>query len=200
MSVRIQPQPVTKQAYRDDRWDEVWEGSIVMSPMANNQHIGIGFKLCQAFAAVIDWNAGDIAFPGGNVSDRVQDWDKYNYRIPDALVVLANSLAVDHGTHWVGGPDLVVEITSPGEKPQLKLPFYAQVGTREVLIVHRDPWKLELFQLNTQQKLELAGESDITSSQVITSSVLPLSFQLIQGAARPIIVMQHTQTRQRWEA
>lgn len=40
---------------------------------------------------------------------------------------LAGSKAKDSGTHWVGGPDILVEITSPGEDPRQKLDFYAKV-------------------------------------------------------------------------
>ena len=189
------PRPI-----HEDPYEEVWDGVVVMSPLANNEHMRIVRALTRCLDDVIDTSAGDEVFPGCNVSDRNQGWQQANYRVPDIAVMLANGKAIDRGTHFEGGPDLIVEILSPGDRAMEKLPFYETIDTREVLIVHREPWKLELFQLNTQQKLELTGESDITSSQVITSSVLPLSFQLMQGAARPMIVMTHTQTHQRWEA
>ena len=180
-------------------YEEVWDGVTVMRPMENVEHMYVMGEIHDCLRDIIDRQAGDIVVQTVNVSDRNHGWLK-NYRIPEITLVLASGYAINHGTHFEGGPDFLVEIVSPSEAPHAKLPFYETTGTREVVIVHRDPWKLELFQLNTQQKLELAGESDITSSQVITSSVLPLSFQLVQATSRPVIVMTHTQTQQRWEA
>jgi Uma2 family endonuclease len=64
--------------------------------------------------------------------------------LPDVVVALAGGQAKDCGTHWCSGPDFVVEIRSPSEDPRDKLDFYAAVGTREVLVIDRDPWALEL--------------------------------------------------------
>ena len=181
-----------------DYYTEVWDGATVVSPLANNEHGIFGVLLGSIFVANVDWAAGDVVQGAGNVSDRQKGWEK-NYRIPDLIVTLANSTAINHGTHWEGGPDLLVEIISPGEKPHLKIPFYEKIGTRELLIVHRDPWLLELFQLNAGN-LTLVGTSDTASSQILTSNVLPLTYQLVQGSARPEILAIHTQTQQQWRA
>lgn len=190
--------PVVERQIRDDvtrdsRWDEVWEGVLVVPPSPNTEHFRIVSRLNSAFSSVIDWDAGDQAAPGGNVSDTK------NYRIPDVLVCLAGNSAVDHVTHWVGGPDLVVEIISPGEDALAKLDFYAEVGSRELLVIDRDPWRLELFQLK-DGVLEPAGESDLANPAVLNSVVLPLTFQLRAGPTRPVIHMTHTATGQTWTA
>ena len=189
---------VRDDSTRDDRWDEVWEGVLVVPPSPNTEHFRIVSRVNSAFSSVIDWDAGDQAAPGGNVSDRVVDWTK-NYRIPDALVCLAGTAAVDHITHWVGGPDLIVEIISPGEDPLAKLEFYAGVGSRELLVIDRDPWRLELYQL-TNGVLEPVGESDLENPAVLSSCVLPLTFQLREGRDRPVIHMTHTGTGLTWTA
>ena len=204
MSVLFLDPVFEKQVRKDreqqsvDRWDEVWEGVLVVPPSPNTEHFRLVSRLNSAFSAVIDWDRGDQAAPGGNVSDREQDWTK-NYRVPDALVYLMGSAAVDRNTHWVGGPDFVVEIISPGEAPHKKFDFYAKIGTRELLIVDRDPWQLELYQLKKSQ-LHLAGCSDLSNRSVLASTVLPLTFQLLQASPRPIIHIAHTSDGRTWTA
>ena len=98
-----------------------------------------------------------------------------------------------------GGPDLAVEIVSPGEDPHEKLDFYARINTRELLIVDRNPWSLELYQLHSGQ-LQLAGRCDAAMPAVLASGVLPLTFQLQPGTGRPRIAVTHTATGQTWTA
>jgi hypothetical protein len=86
-----------------DRYDEVWDGVYVMSPLADNQHQQLATK----FAGAIDQAMGDReevqVFAGTNVSDRDQRW-KRNFRCPDVAVFLPGNPAQDRGSHWFGGP------------------------------------------------------------------------------------------------
>ena len=178
--------------------DEVWEGVLVMAPLANNAHQTLVMDLAYAFNSVVNRNRGDIVHPGANVSDRDAGW-LTNYRIPDVVVYLATSPAKNLDTHWLGGPDFLVEIASPGEEPRQKLDFYAKINTREVLIVDRNPWAVELYQLHNG-RLVSAGRSDAASQTVLASAVLPLSFQLRPGTPRPTILVSHATSAQTWTA
>ena len=80
-----------------------------------------------------------------------------------------------------------------------ELDFYAKVNTREVMIVDRDPWSVELYQLQNG-KMVLVGKSDPTNQVVLTSAALPLTFQLRAGTPRPTILVTHTTTGQTWTA
>ena len=131
-----------------------------------------------------------------NVSDRVDDWT-HNYRCPDLAVYLTVNSAVDHDTFWLGGPDFAVEVISPDEDPHAKLGFYASVGTRELLIIHRKPWAVELFVL-TDGALRLAGRSDAAAPAPVASGVLPFSFRVVDGVARPEVEVAHAPTRRTW--
>ena len=181
-----------------DKYDEVWNGVLVVPPLANNEHQRLVLGLASAIAASVDADKGDQVLPGANVSDQKKHWKK-NFRCPDVVVVLAGGVAKDRGTHWLGGPDFLIEIVSPGEDPQLKFDFYAKVKTRELLIVDRDPWALELYQLR-RGKLRVVGRSDVATPTVLASTVLPLTFQLRDGAPRPTILVTHTTTAQTWTA
>jgi Uma2 family endonuclease len=197
--------PVYEQHVRTERdrqfpnnRDEVWDGVLVMPPMPNNDHQFVVTDLALAFASVVDRAAGDRVLAGANVSDRDAGWVT-NYREPDVLVYLAGNPAKNSGTHWVGGPDLAVEIVSPGEDPRQKLAFYAKVGTREVLVVDRDPWAVELYQLRGGA-LAHAGTSDAANPAVLASAVLPLTFQLRPGTPRPAVVVTHAADGRAWTA
>ncbi len=50
------------------------------------------------------------------------------YRVTDMLVVLPGNPIQNLDTHFVGGPDFLVEVLSPGDQALEKLPFYAVIG------------------------------------------------------------------------
>ncbi|MEO6809496.1 MAG: hypothetical protein ABI353_10345, partial [Isosphaeraceae bacterium] len=77
------------------------------------------------------------------------------------------------------------------------IPFYAQIGTRELFLVDRDPWTLELYRLDGGA-LVLASKSDLSQPNVLTSSVLPLTFRFVPGEGRPRIEVVHADGVQRW--
>ncbi|HVL12531.1 MAG TPA: Uma2 family endonuclease [Gemmata sp.] len=179
-----------------NRRDEVWEGVLVVPPQANNEHQRMVMRLCSAFGVVVDLDSGDSVLPGCNVSDRDKDWTS-NYRDPDVAVYLKSNPAKDADTHWVGGPDLAVEIVSPGEDPRQKLDFYAKVKTREVLVIDRDPWAVELYRLR-RGKMALVGKSDAANPATLASSALPLTFRLRPAKPRPAVVVSHADDKRAW--
>jgi len=179
-----------------DRFDEVWEGVYCVSPIPNIEHQFIVGRLFAIFQTILD--AGDLGmvFPGVNVSDREEGWT-HNYRGPDIALVLKGCPAKNCGTHWCGGPDLVVEIVSRDDRSREKVEFYSRIGVRELLIVDRDPWALEIYQLNASQ-LTLAGRLTPDSPAQLQSIVLPLNFRLVAGQGRPVIEVSHREGRQTW--
>jgi len=180
-----------------DRRDEVWNGVYVMSPDPNIEHQAVQTQLTVAvFLAV---NSEDVVVLGGtNVSDDPEKWTK-NYRCPDVAVFLPGNPAENRKTHWLGGPDFAVEVVSPKDRSRKKLGFYAKVGVRELLIVDRAPWRLELYR-NDGERLALLGALDCGSGGVITSQVLPLSFSLTDALPRPRIEIRHTEDGRTWSA
>jgi Uma2 family endonuclease len=176
-----------------DRFDEVWEGVYVMAPLADDVHQEIATLLAATLALQADLPQGTKVRAGVNVSDRVADW-KTNFRCPDVVVFLPGTAAVNHDAFWHGGPDFAVEVRSRGDRARKKLPFYAKVGTREVLLVERKPWSLELFRLRDGQ-LASVGRSTLDAPAALPSTVLPLAFRLVGGAERPRIELAHADGR-----
>ena len=190
-----------REASGADRWDEVWDGVYVMGALPNNEHQAIVGRLTTLLTLTIDLSGRGQVRPGVNVSDRTPSW-KENYRCPDIVVYLSETRAEDHDTHWLGGPDLAVEVVSPGEDPHAKLSFYAKVHTREVLVIDRDPWRLKLFRLGDRELIP-AGVSEVagaTAGAVLASEVVPFTWRLVPGADRPRIEIACTETGQTWHA
>jgi len=127
-----------RTAHGNSPHDEVWDGLLVLFSLPNNCHRELVSSLSVAFESITPHST----YPGVNISDWNTDW-LHNFRCPDVAVYLPTNPALDAGTHWVGGPDIAVEVVSPGEDPKLKHDFYAKVNTREVLIVDRDQTNMD---------------------------------------------------------
>jgi len=167
-----------RRAQQIDRYDEVWEDVYMMSPLANNEHQSLATELSIAIGSVIDWQNLGRTQMGANVSDRREDWTR-NYRIPDVLVFKNGTTAEDCDTHWVGGPEFAIEIVSPGDRTLEKLDFYAEVGTRELLVIDRDPWKLTLYRREASKRLTPASVCQFASPPTpMELQEFPLSFSL----------------------
>ncbi len=188
-----------RRAWGGDKFDEVWDGVYVMSPLPNIEHQELMANLASAFRNAFATQPEIRVFPGVNVSDRRESWEK-NYRCPDVAVVLPGSRAIDCDTFFFGGPDFVIEIASDYDRSRDKFDFYARLGVREFLLVDRDPWQLELYRLINGQ-LKLVGKSEPIGQQTLASEVMPVTFRLLsRPAARPQIEVIKPETNDRWLA
>ena len=185
-----------RQATDAGRHDEVWDGVYVVSPLANNEHQRLATLFARVFDTVLEETGLGVAFSGVNVGDREEDWLQ-NYREPDVAVFLAANPAKDCDTHWCGGPDIVVEIVSPNDLAREKRAFYAKVGVRELWILDRKPWALELYRLETGELIQ-AGVSLPHETDPVSSRVLPLEIRLIPGKPRPKIEIARTDKDESW--
>ena len=185
-----------RQASGADRYDEVWDGVYFMAPLANPEHQRLALRLASTFEKALGERNDTPIYAGVNVSDRDEGWEQ-NYRIPDVAVVLPGGRARDCGAHLCGGPDFIVEILSPGDRAHEKLPFYAAIGVREILLVDRQPWALELYRLDGGQ-LVFQGRSSGDHPATLDSTVLPVSFCLTAGEPRPVIEVRHHDGTHHW--
>jgi Uma2 family endonuclease len=176
--------------------DEVWDGVTVVMPLPNIEHRRIVGFFLKVFNELFEIEGPVICLPGANVSDRIEGWD-HNYREPDVVVVREGENARLLENHVYGAAEFLVEVASPGDKCRDKLPFYADIRTKEVLIVDRDPWQLELYQLR-RGKLRLTGKVRPGEGKSLASGVVPLTFALVRGRPRPKIRITHDETEQEW--
>ena len=173
---------VTLRAEREarglDRWDEVWNGVYIVMPLANNEHQSLATRIAARLLGPVEDDRGGRVFAGCNVSDVADpaaDW-RTNFRCPDVAVFLPGNPAEDRGTHWFGGPDCALEIVSRGDRSRQKLGFYAAVGVRELLVLDRDPWGLELYRL-AGGELRSVGTT-APGGEALATETVPLRWSL----------------------
>ena len=139
-----------------DRWDEMWEGVLHMTPAPSLEHQRILGRLVAFLEPRLRSTARGTLLPGINVFRAAAD-----YRIPDLTFVAAGREDVmsEEGVR-AGGPDAVIEIRSPEDETDEKLEFYAALGTREVVVVDRDTKRPEVYRLAGSQLVPLQPEAD----------------------------------------
>jgi hypothetical protein len=82
---------------------------------------------------------------------------------------------------------------SEGEDPQAKFEFYGGLGTRELLLVHRDPWRLELYGPEPHN-MRLLQAADVNQPGFSSASV-GLTFALRGNEHDLELVIQHADGR-----
>ena len=177
-----------------DKPDEVWDGTYVVMPNPGNEHQKFVLRIGRACEDIAP--ASSVVLPGCNVSDREDDWTE-NYRVPDVAVFLPGNAAVDRGSHYLGGPDLAVEVISRGDRTKEKFAFYAKVGVRELVLVERDPWLVTVYRI-------VHGTFEPDSSATpgrggAASRILPMTWSLtLANGDRPQLIL--TSGGQTWRA
>jgi Uma2 family endonuclease len=129
-----------------DRWDEMWDGVWHMTPAPTLEHQRVVDEILLFLKPLLKAQGRGFLVASINVLQHTDGWT--NYRIPDLTFVATGREQILHedGVR-AAGPDAVIEIRSPGDDTYEKLPFYAAVGTREVVIVDRDTKQVEIYLL-----------------------------------------------------
>ncbi len=136
-----------------DLWDEVWDGVLHMVPAPSRWHQRFGLKLCVALDPVAEKLGLEASYETAVYRPNAS---KPDYRTPD-LVFYHPSFGSKRGVE--GNAKLVIEILSPGDETYEKLPFYAEVGVEEVLVVHPETRAVELFLLQQGEMRKAAPDA-----------------------------------------
>ncbi len=185
-----------RKAWGADQHDEVWEGVYFMPPMANDDHQDLVLEFAAVLRDAVSKPGLGKVRPGVNLAASAEDWE-YDYRMPDVVAFLAGTAAECHDAFWTGAADFIIEITSPRDRTYEKIPFYARIGVRELLILNRQSWTLELYR-HQDGGLNKVGESRVERPEVLSSEKVPLEFWLIPGQQRPQVEVRHKTTGERW--
>jgi Uma2 family endonuclease len=117
-----------------DRRDEMWDGVLHLNRVAGTAHAHLLTELAILLDATATerglhaiWAVGffDPADPEGQ------------WRVPDVLVAKPEQVT-ERGVE--GSAELVVEVLWPDDESVAKLPFYARMGVKQVLLI--DPFDL----------------------------------------------------------
>src|SRR5204863_4596560 len=156
-----------------DRWDEMWDGVLHMTPVPNVEHQQILDGLIEFLRPHLRTTRRGRIISGINVFGSAS-----NYRIPDLTFVAAGREHILHEDGVRGeGPDAVIEIRSPDDETYDKLPFYASLGVREVLVIDRDTKRPELYRLAGSQYVALQEDDE----GFVRSEAMGVRFRRIAG-------------------
>lgn len=157
-----------------DRRDEMWEGVLHMTPAPMVEHQRILDEFILFLARHLAATCRGTLRSGINVFRGEKD-----YRIPDLTFIAAGreDLLAEDGVRG-GGPDAVIEIRSPHDESYEKLPFYAAIGTREVIVIDRDTKRPEIFRLAGPQYVALQPDN----GGWLLTEAMSVRFRVVEGA------------------
>lgn len=162
-----------------DGHDEMWDGELHMVPPPNERHQSIGSDLLIALAAPARESGLRLSYETGLF---VADDD---FRVPDLLLTRPDQ-RTEAGA---SGALLVVEIRSPGDETDAKLPWYAARGVEEVLTVDPSSRRVELFALAGGRLVAATARDD--GSVVVSSLAVTLSTRDVEGRPRLVVADKH---------
>jgi Uma2 family endonuclease len=130
------------------QWDEMWDGVRHMPPMPNRMHQDFSYELMSFLRTRWAKPRGARVNQEVNLTTPADEhrWTK-NYRIPDLVLLTPDRFGIDKNEYMAGAPLVVVEIRSPGDETDDKLPFYAGLGVPEVWVFDRDTKTPEVYEL-----------------------------------------------------
>ncbi|MBK8974747.1 MAG: Uma2 family endonuclease [Planctomycetes bacterium] len=140
-----------------DRHDEVWDGVLHMGPEPSISHQDLERRLLMWLGAHWEGAGHRLLHGVGVARPGVRSW-VHDYRVPDISLLTSQGAAREVGdTHLEGGPDVVIELRSPGDETYDKLGFYCAVGCREIWVIDRDTRAIEIYapdgELQPQRRL-----------------------------------------------
>jgi len=118
-----------------DGYDEVWEGTYHMAPMARGRHGWLQVQLARVLGPYAD-AAGLFNMGPFNLGDGPDD-----FRVPD----LGYLRQLDPDTLYFPTAAVVVEVVSPGDETYDKFAFYAAHHVDEVLVVDPEYRRAHVF-------------------------------------------------------
>ncbi|MGQ0625549.1 MAG: Uma2 family endonuclease [Sporichthyaceae bacterium] len=147
-----------------DGRDEMWDGVVHMVPPPPDAPGGlsgdffvVAAPIAKALGLVPRMETGLFA-------------TAKNFRVPDQLYRRPEQ-GSDRGAE---GAELVVEVRSARDETYDKLPFYAERGVREVLVLHPEPRAVELFRLGLAGLVAVApGEDGAVHCEVLGLTLAP---------------------------
>ena len=142
-----------------DRFDEMWDGVLHMAPAPAYEQQRIVSAVLVFLAPLCERRGQGVLALGINVFNEMSPAP--DYRIPDFTFVASGreGLLARDGVRG-GGPDAVIEVRSPDDETYDKLPFFARLGVREVIVIDRDTKQPEIFRLAGSQYVAVQADSD----------------------------------------
>ena len=153
-----------------DQFDEMWDGVLHMVPPPSAGHQLRGSRLIEIIGPLARERGWHAAYETGVFRPQRDD----DYRQPD-IAIWEPEAGSARGVE--GRAELVIEIRSPNDESWEKLPFFAEMGIPEVLIIEGDIPVLLRFDGNGGKYERVAFDTD----GWIDSVAIPISFRSNPG-------------------
>lgn len=143
-----------------DRRDEVWEGVYHMVPPPTGEHEDVVGGLFSLFKTYSERHKlGRIRL---NAGVRDVTLGEKNYRVPEWVFVRTGREGLLRGdsSYVDEGPDVILEVRSPGDETDEKMPFYEKVGVREEVLVDRDSRRVQVLRLVSGRLVPVSPNAD----------------------------------------
>jgi Uma2 family endonuclease len=170
-----------------DEWKryEIIDGELFVTRAPHLRHQSVILNIC---AELRDWSEetqlGEV-FPTPGII--FSDADNV---IPDAIWISVERLErfADEAGHFVGAPELIIEVLSPGamnerRDREAKLKLYSSQGVEEYWIVNRELQQVEVYR---RENAILKRTATYNPQDTITSTPLPGFACLVQRFFRQI--------------
>lgn len=142
-----------------DRFDEMWEGVLHMAPAPAYEHQRIVMAIVEFLGPLCRQRERGVLAIAINVFNEASK--EPDYRIPDfSFVAQGRQHILARDGIRGGGPDAVIEIRSPEDETYEKFPFFARLGVREVIVIHRDTKQPEMYRLAGPQYVAVQADAD----------------------------------------
>ena len=153
-----------------DRRDEMWDGVVHMVPPAKDEHQGVSGDFWYVIYPLA--KRGSLV-PRTKTGLFNRDDD---FRVPDQLY-----RRPEHGSErGAEGAELVVEVCSPNDDTYKKFDFFIAVGVREVLVLHPEGRRFELFRRFDDRLVLMSPDA----SGAVESDVLGIRLATVDGTLR----------------
>jgi hypothetical protein len=150
-----------------DKLDERWAGEWHLVNPPKNWHVDLNAEMFLVLGPLAK-RLGLKAY--GDASGLFASED--DWRVPDQTYARPED-ATEVG---VTSAELLVELRSPGDETYEKIPFYAEQGVRELLVVHQDR-RVELYRRRDDGQLVRVE----TEEGSVRSEVLGATFRTVGG-------------------
>jgi Uma2 family endonuclease len=134
-----------------DGFDEMWDGVLHMVPPPSGEHQRLESRMIAALLGVAE-RRGLVASVETGLFAADDD-----YRVPDLIASRPEHCTrrgVDHTA------EVVVELRSPHDETDEKLPWYAERGVTEIVVVDPPTRSIELFRSEHGQPVRVAPHDD----------------------------------------
>ena len=172
-----------------DTFDEVWDGEYRVNPFPVTAHQRVTTDLLVSLRPhLLERQHGELLL-GLNVIEAAEGW--FNFRCPDLVfIAAARAGIVSRDGIRAAGPDTVFEVRSPGDDTYRKLPFYSRLGVRDVVVIHRDTKRPEVFRC-AGGAFEAAAPDD---QGWIRAETMGMAFRWVEGE-RPAVEVRDDEGR-----